>query len=262
MTTARPITEDDLQAFIDNVLDARRKSEVEAWLANHRDVAERVAADIRMRDALRAALQPIVEEPIPAELNVQRLFERRRRLASGWRGARWQAAAAILLLMTGGAGGWGLRDAQEPPSAGIAALASEASDSYSVYAADMGRPVEILAANAPQLVEWASSRLQRRVAIPDLSTSGFEFIGGRLVPTPHGPAVLFIFDNGEGERLALLSRNMKVDKDAPMRLDNRGDVASISWAVDGLGYSLVGSLDEAVLHPIADAARAQLGYIA
>ncbi|MBB6425725.1 anti-sigma factor [Sphingopyxis sp. JAI128] len=257
MTAARPITEDDLQAFIDNALDARRHTEVEAWLAAHPGVAERVAADIRVRDTLRAALQPIVEEPVPAELNVLRQWERRNRSSYDRRSGPWHVAAAILLLIAGGAGGWGLRDAQYPPRAGIAALASEASDSYAVYAGDLGRPVEIPAADAPQLVKWASNRLQRPVSIPDLSASGFEFIGGRLVPTPHGPAVLYIFDNGEGTRLALLSRNMKIDKEAPMRLENRGDLALVSWAKDGLGYSLVGPLDEAVLHPIADAARAQ-----
>lgn len=262
MTAARPITEDDLQAFIDNALDARRHTEVEAWLAAHRDVAERVAADIQVRDTLRAALQPIVEEPVPAELNLLRLRERQKMPFFNWRAAHWHAAAGILLLVAGGAGGWGLRDMQNPPRAGIAALASEASDSYTVYAGDAGRPVEIPAANAPQLVKWASNRLQRPVSIPDISASGFEFIGGRLVPTPHGPAVLYIFDNGEGTRLALLSRNMKVDKEAPMLLENRGDLASVSWAEDGLGYSLVGPLDEAVLHPIANAARAQFNHTA
>lgn len=262
MTGARPITEDDLQAFIDNALDARRHAEVEAWLAAHRDVAERVASDIQMRDTLRAALQPIVEEPLPLELNLLRLRERRKKPSFDWRAAHWQAAAAILLLVAGGAGGWGLRDVQDPPRAGIAALASEASDSYAVYAGDAGRPVEIPAANAPQLVQWASNRLQRPVSIPDLSASGFEFIGGRLVPTPHGPAVLYMFDNGEGTRLALLARNMKVDKEAPMRRENRGDLASLSWAKDGLGYSLVGPLDETALHPIANAARAQFDHTA
>jgi len=261
VTTARPITEDDLQAFVDKALDARRQSEVEAWLSQHREVADRLAADIRIRESLRAALQPIAEEALPPELNLQRIVERRRQPIQGWRRIHSQAAAAILLLVAGGAGGWGLRDAQEPPRAGIAALASEAGDSYSVYAADT-RPVEIFADNAPQLVEWASSRLQRRVSIPDLSASGFEFIGGRLVPTPHGPAVLYMFDDGDGTRLALLSRRMKVEQDAPMRLEDIGDLASVSWAVKGIGYSLVGPLDKAILHPIADTARAQLNTAA
>lgn len=262
MTAARPITEDDLQAFIDNALDARRHTEVEAWLTAHRDVAERVAADIEVRDTLRAALQPIVEEPVPVELNLLRLRERRKKPSFDWRAAHWQAATAILLLVAGGAGGWGLRDVQNPSRAGIAALASEASDSYAVYAGDVGRPVEISAANAPQLVQWASNRLQRPVSIPDLSASGFEFIGGRLVPTPHGPAVLYLFTDVDGKRLALLSRNMQIEKEAPMRLDNKGGVASASWAADGFGYSLVGPLDETALHPIANAVRAQFDHTA
>ena len=82
----------------------------------------------------------------------------------------------------------------------------------------MGRPVEIKAADAPQLIKWASRRLERPVSIPDLSGAGYGFIGGRVVPTPHGPAVLYMFDNGNGTRLTLLSRNRAIDRDTPTKL--------------------------------------------
>ena len=261
MTTARPINEDDLQAFVDGALDARRHAEVEAWLVRHPDIAERVATDIARRGALRATLWPIVEEPLPASLNLSRLVEQHRRPpARAWVGG-WQAATAALLLIVGGAGGWSLRGAQTP-QAGIGALAREANDSYAVYASDTGHPVEMAAADAPRFVQWASDRLQRPVAIPDLSAAGYDFIGGRVVPTPHGPAVLYMFDNGRGTRLALLSRIMKVDRNAPMRLEEGGTVSSVSWADDGLGFSLVGPMDEAALHPIAERVRAQVDPVA
>lgn len=258
MNGGRPITEDDLLAYVDGALDSRRHAEVEAWLSAHPETAERVAADRRARDLLREALLPIAEEPVPAELNLGRLIERRHRPARNWYRGSWQVAAALALTVTGGAGGWLLRATQEPPRTGIAALAREATDSYAVYAPDTGRPVEIKAADAPQFVKWASRRLDRPVTIPDLSGAGFSFIGGRVVPSPHGPAVLYMFDNGKGTRLALLTRNMAVERDAPMALGSEGSVSSVSWSRDGLGFSLVGPLDKAALHPIADRARAQL----
>lgn len=261
MTTARPINEDDLQAFVDGMLDARRHAEVEVWLESHPGLAERVAADGALRDALRAELQPIADEPLPAALNLSRLVERDRRpVARRW-GAAWRVAVAVLLLIAGGTGGWSLRGAQAP-QAGIGALAREANDSYAVYAGDTGHPVEMVAADAPRFVQWASDRLRRPVAIPDLSAVGYDFIGGRVVPTPHGPAVLYMFDNGRGTRVALLSRIMKVDRDAPMRLEESGTISSVSWADDGLGFSLVGPMDEAVLHPIAERVRAQVDPVA
>lgn len=77
------------------------------------------------------------------------------------------------------------------------------------------------------------------------------------MPTPHEPTVLYMFDNGKGTRLTLLSRNMAVGRDAPMKLGNAGQVTSASWSCDGFGFSLVGPLDNAELHPIADVAKAQ-----
>jgi len=258
MNGGRPIGEDDLHGYVDDVLDRRRREEVEAYLACHPEAAERVATDRRLRDALRAALGGIVDEPVPAELNLCGLIERQSRFRMKWGQGSWQIAAALVLMVTSGAGGWTLRGASQPARAGIAALAQEAADSYMVYAPDMGRPVEIKAADSSQLVKWASSRLQRPMSIPDLSASGYSFIGGRVVPTSHGPAVLFMFDNGSGTRLALLSRNMVVDREAPMKLGREDGVTSVSWARDGLGFSLVGPLDKAALHPIADKARDQL----
>ncbi|MFA6117579.1 MAG: anti-sigma factor [Sphingomonas sp.] len=257
MNGGRPITDDDLQGYVDDAIDSRRRAEVEAYLAGHPQVAERIAIDLALRGAMRDALRPLADEPVPAELNLGRLVDRHQRQRRHWRSGPWQVAAALLLMVMSGLGGWGLRSAREAPRAGIAALAQEATDSYAVYAPDMGRPVEIKAADAPQLIKWASRRLERPMSIPDLSGSGYSFIGGRVVPTPHGPAVLYMFDNGKGTRLTLLSRNMAIDRDTPMKLGNAGRVTSVSWSRDGLGFSLVGPLDEAELHPIADVARAQ-----
>ncbi|MHA6767473.1 anti-sigma factor family protein [Sphingobium ummariense] len=257
MNGGRPITDDDLQGYVDDAIDSRRRAEVEAYLAGYPQIAERIAVDRALRSTLREALGPIADEPVPAELNLARLIDRHQRSHQSWRSGPWQVAAALLLMVVGGVGGWGLRSAQEPPRAGIAALAQEATDSYAVYAPDVGRPVEITATDAPQLIKWASRRLERPVSIPDLSGAGYSFIGGRVVPTPHGPAVLYMFDNGKGTRLTLLSRNMAIDRDTPMKLGNAGSVTSVSWSRDGLGFSLVGPLDETELHPIADVARAQ-----
>src|SRR3546814_8458469 len=72
----RPIGEDDLQAFVDGRLDAERQVEVAAYLERHADVARRVDGYRRQRDALRAALAPVAEEPVPPELNLARMIER------------------------------------------------------------------------------------------------------------------------------------------------------------------------------------------
>ena len=57
MTNDGPIVEDDLQAYVDGRLGDARRTAVEAYLAQNPDVRERVALDIRQRNALRGQLE-------------------------------------------------------------------------------------------------------------------------------------------------------------------------------------------------------------
>jgi anti-sigma factor RsiW len=255
--STRPITEDDLHAYVDAVLDPARQAEVAAYLEAHPEFAARVQGYIRQRDDMVAALAPIAEEPVPAELNLARLIEARRRPRANW----WRAAAAAVLLFgCGGAGGWALRGvaAPAPASAGIAALAQEAADSYAVYAPDHLRPVEIRAAERAELVDWASQRLNHRVAVPDLSASGYRFMGGRLVPTAHGPAVMFMYDDDHGTRLVMLARPMAIERNTPMSQHRQAGVTGFAWADQGIGYTLVGPTAPDVLHLLANEVRRQI----
>ena len=265
MTERRPVTEDDLHAYVDAVLDEPRRGEVERYLETHPEVAARVQGYVAQRADLRAALAPVAEEPVPPELNLARMIEARRRPATGPALGWWRAAAAALLLCLGGAGGWSLRgEVGVGPAAvvasapgGMTALAQEAADSYAVYAPDPMRPVEIRADNRRELVDWAAARLGQNVAVPDLSASGYRFMGGRVVPTAHGPAVLFMYDDDRGTRLVVLCRRMQDGQAAPMTAHARGDMAGFTWGERGLGYGLVGKLPPATLHPIANEVRRQ-----
>ena len=251
---SRPISEDDLHAYIDGALSAARRAEVEAYLERHPEVAERYGQFGKQREALRAALGPIAAEPVPPQLNLRHLVASRRR--SHWAG--WRAtAAACLLLLAGGAGGWMLRGTGSDYG-GIDALAREASYTYAVFGRDRGRPVEIAAANSAALVRWVENRLSRQISVPDLSSTGYQFMGGRVVATRNGPAGLLMYDDAKGGRIAILMRPMVRDENAPMSEHREGDVMGYAWADNGMGYSLVGSLDAvSLLHPIADEARRQ-----
>lgn len=264
MSETRPISEDDLQAYVDDVLDAVRRAEVEAYLAQHPAVAGRVEGYVRQRAALRAALRPVVEEPVPPEHDLSRLIAARR----GRGPARWRAvAAAVAWLAVGAAGGWSLHRFQGPagqgPAGGIVALAREAADNYAVYGPDRVRPVEIRAADRGALVRWISDRLGRRIAVPDLAAAGYRFMGGRLVATPHGPAGLFMYDDDHGTRLVMFVRPMADQRNAPMSEGSHPGsegrpVTGFTWADRGMGYSLVGAAAPGILHPLADEIRRQI----
>jgi anti-sigma factor RsiW len=250
-----PITESDLHAFVDEALGPERRIEVAGHLAGRPEVAERIQSYRKQRAQLRAALAPVAQEPLPPQLNLVRIMESRRTSRWAWR----QAAAAVLILGIGLAGGWSLHNVFTPARAGISALAQEATDSYAVFATDRIRPVEIMATDRSELVKWAAQRLSLPVAVPDLSASGFRFMGGRLIATSHGPAVLFMYDDDQGARLVLLSRAMAIDENAPMAQHSGGSVSGFAWADKGIGYSLVGHISTQVLRSLADEARRQLG---
>ncbi len=257
MNAARPILEDDLHAFVDEALDAARRAEVQAYLDTNPACAARVAAYSRQREELRAALRPVAQEPIPPELSLRYLTERQRpQRAVPWR----MAAAAMVLLAIGAAGGWSMRGPVSAPLAqnGITGLAQEAAYTYDVYGADPTHPVEFQAAEKAQLVDWISSRLHLSLSVPDLSASGYRFMGGRLVATPHGPAALLMYDNRQGLRLAMLVRPMEVDKTMRMTEHSTGTVNGFAWAERGIGYSLVGATSAEILHPLANAVRRQI----
>ena len=252
---SRPITEDDLNAFVDQRLDSARHAEVEAYLEAHSEIAKRVEGYTSQRDRLRTLLLPIADEPIPPALNVRHLAEvRARPFRSQW----WAAAAAIVLICFGGAGGWTLRGISDPPLRGVASLAQEAADNYAVYSPDHLHPVELRAIASSELVDWVSQRLGRRVDIPNLEASGYRFMGGRVVATPHGPAALFMYDNDHGIRLVMLTRPMTLDQEAPMLPLSQGEISGFSWAAKGMGYSLIGPVQSQTLHPIADEVRRQI----
>jgi anti-sigma factor RsiW len=257
VNSTRPILEDDLHAYVDGVLDPARRAEVEAYLQSHAESAARVEAYGRQRSALRAALAGVAREPVPPELSLRHLMESRRsRRTIPWR----MAAAAVVLLALGAAGGWSLRGPVAGPltQSGIAGLAQEAAYTYDVYSADPIHPVEFKAADKAQLVDWISSRLRLSVTVPDISAAGYRFMGGRLVATPHGPAGLLMYDNDRGLRLAMLVRPMAIDKTARMTEHSAGAVNGYSWAEKGVGYSLVGATSIDTLHPLANEVRQQI----
>lgn len=251
-----PVTEAEIQAHVDGNLPPERAAAVDAWLSNHPDEAASVAAYRTQRAALRAALDPVLDEPLPAALDL-----RLREAAPAGRpgpGRLVLAASIAGLLLLGGAGGWTLRGLEAPATTGTAALAREAAASYTIYADDRARPVELAADQRQALDAWLSGRLSRPISAPDLGAAGLRLIGGRLLPTEHGPAGLYLYQNAAGERIALYLRIMKTE-DVTDRMTRRdeGGVRGWTWADDGLGFGVFGTAPGDFLHHTADMVRAQ-----
>ncbi|MES2058027.1 MAG: anti-sigma factor [Pseudomonadota bacterium] len=252
MTNA-PVTEAELQAYVDGRLPPEREIAVATWLAERPEEAMRVSFYRAQRDALRAATAPVAEEPLPPELDL--LLRARPRPV--WFGRAMIAAGMTTLFLAGGGTGWALRDWSTPPNAGTAALAREAAASYTVYANDSQRPVELAAGQQRELDGWFSQRLSRPVRAPDLRPAGLQLIGGRLVATDHGPAGLYLYRDAAGSRVALYVRPMQTEGTDRMKRRDAGNVRGWTWADNGLGFGVFGTFSGDRLHNTADMVRAQ-----
>lgn len=244
-----PIVEEELHAFVDDALEADRRREVQEYLDRNPEAAATVADLASQRQLLRSGLAHIADEPIPERLQIATLMAHRRR-PSPW---AWQMAASVVLALgTGVFGGWQIHGAVGQSSSGIAALAGEARTSYTAYVTE-----SVAETGKSELVSLVSNKLKQPISIPDLSQSGYHYAGGRLVATGHGPAGLFFYDRADGTRMAVMVRPMATDREAPMMEQSAGAVGGFTWAQRGLGYSVVGTEDLDLLHPIADEVRRQ-----
>ena len=252
---ATPIVEEELHAWIDGELPPEREPGVLRYLESQPDVAKRVNAWREQREALRAVFAPVAAEPIPARLNLERLIEQR----LDERRTPWRAAAAVLLAFgLGGAGGWFVHGGQPAEPAALTLMAQQAMANHVVYTADLRRPTELGAQQRDDLARWVSNRLKRPVAPPDLSASGYSYMGGRLAATPDGPAGLFMYDDPKGVRITVFVLPLSAAASMPIQQVGTSQVDGFAWIDKGVGYTVVGKLPPEDLRHIAEMVRQQL----
>src|SRR4051812_49702177 len=121
-----PVTEDELHAYIDDELPLERRADVEAWLAAHREDAERVQSWRAMADALHARYDAVADEAVPKRLEIERLVRQPRKWAYG------VIAATLLAFIAGGGVGWLAHGASAAPSA-LQNFTVDALDAHRLY---------------------------------------------------------------------------------------------------------------------------------
>jgi anti-sigma factor RsiW len=248
-----PVTEAELQAWVDGQLPPPRRAVVDDYLALHPAEAARLRAYREQAVALRARYSPVLDEAVPPALAVRRLPPR-------WRAQSLRAAAMLALALAGGAAGWLARDAAEPPSpGGQAALPARAALAHAVYTPEIRHPVEVGADQQAHLVAWLSKRLGAQLKPPRLEAQGYALEGGRLLPGQSGPVAQFMYRDAGGARLTLyVSTEQAQNRETGFRFAQEGEVGVFYWIDGRFGYALSGSLDKATLAILANAVYAQL----
>jgi anti-sigma factor RsiW len=256
-----PITEAELNAYADRQLDASRVAAVEEALAHDPALADWVAEARRHNAALRDALDPWLEEPIPERLivaaqgpaDIAQLQPRR------WLMPAFAAAATLLM---GLALGWYARDVDLQRDGTPTTFTRQAALTHALYAGDANRPVEVWAPEEKRLVTWLSKRLGFPVNAPDLNGTGFALVGGRLVAGHENPTALFMYENADKQRLSLQVRKQRVEGgEVAFRYAVENGVGVFYWIEDNCSYALSGNLDRGQLLAVGRVVYGQLAAL-
>ena len=265
MNSGLPITEADLQAYVDGRLVAGRHAEVEAWLATRPDEAERIAQFRAQRNALRALYDQVLDEPVPERLT---RVAGRSTLAGVALVAGWVALGAVAGVLAG----WQLHawQAGGRPTAMTegASIARSAAVAHATYSPEVRHPVEVGADQQAHLVAWLSKRLGASVHAPALDAAGLALVGGRLLPgegdpskgPQPAPVAQFMYQGAKGQRVTLYVRTeARNHGETAFRFAREGKVSVFYWIDRSFGYALSSEdLDRAELLRAANLVYKQL----
>jgi anti-sigma factor RsiW len=251
------VSEDELQAYVDNQLDPGRRGALDRYLSQHPDEANRIATYKRQRAALRTAIRRSSSEQVPAKIGIARVAER-----LVHQRVRWQIAAALGAgVVLGATGDWLLHShptTSDRATLAVSVLERQAFASHAVYSVDRQHPIEVSATEQNHLRQWLSSRLNRAFALPDLTRLGYRLLGGRLLATEGGgPSALLMYEDARNHRISVLFRPMSLNLQAPRFDMTQGTVNGCGWIANGLGYGLVGSVPDDELDRIAEQIRTE-----
>ncbi len=261
-----PISEAELQSYVDGVLPVARRADIDAYLGARPEENERVRAYQAQKQALRVLFNPILDEPLPENLRALAspppLAEGRHQ-KSGFL-ARWslaRIAAGFMIALLSGLAGW-LAHGQYPPAESVARLSPlfrQAAVAHAVFSPEVRRPVEVSAEHEDQLVAWLSKRMGTPVRPPKLGVLGYDLIGGRLLPGNVGPVAQFMYQDAGGQRLTLfLSTENVSNQETAFRFAQEGKVNVFYWIDGKFGYALSSSIDKDELARVATAVYDQI----
>ncbi|MDB5805093.1 MAG: anti-sigma factor [Betaproteobacteria bacterium] len=258
-------SESDIHRLVDDELPPAQASEVAAWVAADPARARQAEAYRRQRGLLHQRYDPLLGEPMPADmLETVRSGPARKRAAANQSMFR---RVAGLLLLTGAcaAGGWfgHARFDKSAPVDAMAALPQRAAVAFAVYSPEVRHPVEVSASDEAHLTRWLSARLATPVRAPILGPQGFQLVGGRLLPGEDRPVAQFMYQNTAGKRLTLylstLAPGAAGPRESAFRFERVRNVNNFYWAEGNRAYALSGDLSREELMPVARAVFEQMG---
>ena len=252
--TPRNFTEQDLHLALDGEMSPEDRQALDLWLDNNPEMQARMGRFSEDRDRLRAANAHLVSEPIPERF--QRILTQDAsapRLRTSWR----QLVAASLVFALGAIGGYSVASWRQSPLAPLKAFADSAIQAHDMYAAEKLHVVEVKADQRDHLIGWLSKRVGVPLVAPDLSTQGYELIGGRLLPDAGKAAAQFMYQNADGDRVSLYVTREQERAQTGFKSIVEGSTRAYYWMDDDYGCAVAGVAPQKTLLSIADSAYRQ-----
>ncbi|TQV83901.1 anti-sigma factor family protein [Denitrobaculum tricleocarpae] len=275
---------DFLVAYVDGELSAAEMGRVETLLAD--DPKARKLRDIlrAQSESLKGLHRGIVEQPVPANLisairsgagtsggadlqaanhsssevrHPAAVVSSSDARAGGSRTRLWLVAASVAFLCVGAAGGFVAGERYGIVPAAQNDWLTQVADYHGIYAKEKRHLVEVSADETPHIESWLGNRLGRTLTVPDLSASGAEFKGARLLGINGKPVAQLIYQIPGGDPFALCVMPSAAGDMTPVAAQ-RADLNMVEWRQDGYAYVVVGWEDESALRALAEPARETL----
>ena len=282
-------SDETLIAYLDGELDDDSRSEVEAWLDADTELRDRVAALAVSAEALRAAFEPVLHEPVPERLlaaargipvtradaeivdfkAAQKAQPQRPLMQRPW--ARFAMAAGVAGLLIGGGLGYFATSGYDEGTRS-AALASANAANWLDSIAGYHKMLISAGGNDQALVDVPpdSNDPNRKVVqklpsdfkLPNLKPWGLDFQGARYLVVGGQPATQLFYttDNKKLGPLTVVIGATSQPDVAPT-FDRRGDLNMLYWRHHGHAYALVGTADIGYLWNISNDIEYQLDAI-
>ena len=280
-------SDETLIAFLDGELDSDARSEVESWLEADAELRDRVAALAISAETLRAALEPVMHEPVPERLlaaarstsatgvqildfaAAQKARAPRPLMQRRW--ARFAMAAGVSGLMIGGGISYFVTTGYDD-SARSAAVASAAAANWLDNIAGYHKMLISAGGNDQALVDVPPDpndpnrkivqKLPSDFKLPNLKPWGLDFQGARYLVVGGQPATQ-LFYTTDNKKLGPLTIVIGAtgQPDVAPTFDRRGDLNMLYWRHHGHAYALVGTADIGYLWNISNDIEYQLDAI-
>ena len=233
-----PPSERDLHAYVDHqLLDSDRRV-LETYLAAHPDVAAQVHAWQQDAQLLRAALGGALQQPAnpaldPAQIRQRLKHQSRRHFAT--------AAVLLIAVSLGGVGGWQAREATQPALVPMA----DAMQAYRLFAQDGVLPADYHVHDGGSMQAWLDRYFSQASRLPDLSSSGYAPVSGRLLTTDQGAAAMVLYEDPQGRRISFYIRPPGPNNGFLPRGSRSADgLQAEYWSGGGYNYAMVSPVDQ------------------